>query len=167
MYELYRYERDLPPSTVIPAEMNNELSRRILTATFVVLTYTRAHKKRSSTIFAPTSPSLECPPRSASNAGIERMFRQLARMTEAARGMGEDTFHIYTRGDIGFKPAKALREAQDQLHSGHAGRIQQAFVKGVIEPTAEWHRQVKTDEKISKKEKDAGIGASIAMLVKE
>lgn len=56
--------------------------------------------------------------------------------------MGEDASHLYRVVDAGFKPVVAFKEAQDKGHSGYAGQLQQAFVKGVIEPVGEWHRDV-------------------------
>eukprot|EP00752_Nemacystus_decipiens_P005739 g5192.t2 len=73
---------------------------------------------------------------------------QLARMTEAARGLGEDASHLYSIQDKGFKPVWAFREAQDKGHNGYAGQLQQAFVKGVIEPVGEWHRDLESLEKL-------------------
>ncbi|CBJ32191.1 conserved unknown protein [Ectocarpus siliculosus] len=71
---------------------------------------------------------------------------QLARMTEAARGVGEDASHIYLVRERGFKPAVAFKEAQDMGHSGYAGQLQQALVKGVVEPIGEWLRDLESIE---------------------
>ncbi|CAM9611332.1 unnamed protein product, partial [Hapterophycus canaliculatus] len=71
---------------------------------------------------------------------------QLARMTEAARGVGEDASHIYLVRDRGFKPVVAFKEAQDKGHNGYAGQLQQAFVKGIIEPISQWHRDLESLE---------------------
>ncbi|CAM9660354.1 unnamed protein product, partial [Ectocarpus fasciculatus] len=71
---------------------------------------------------------------------------QLARMTEAARGVGEDASHIYLTRERGFKPAVAFKEAQDMGHSGYAGQLQQALVKGVVEPIGEWLRDLESIE---------------------
>lgn len=68
--------------------------------------------------------------------------RQVARTTEAARGMGADTSHLYGVKDVGFKPAIALKDAQEQCHSGYAGQLQQAFVNGILHPINEWRREV-------------------------
>lgn len=66
-------------------------------------------------------------------------------MTEAARGLGEDASHLYGVRDKGFKPVVAFKEAQDKGHNGYAGQLQQAFVKGVIEPVGEWRRDVSAE----------------------
>lgn len=63
-------------------------------------------------------------------------------MTEAARGVGDDASHIYLVKDKGFKPVVAFKEAQDKGHNGYAGQLQQAFVKGIIEPISQWHKDV-------------------------
>lgn len=68
-------------------------------------------------------------------------------MTEAARGVGEDASHIYLIRERGFKPAVAFKEAQDMGHSGYAGQLQQALVKGVVEPIGEWLRDVSRSSK--------------------
>ncbi len=67
---------------------------------------------------------------------------QLARMTEAARDVGLDASHLYRVSDRGYKPVVAFKGAQDNGHNGYAGQLQQAFVKGVIEPVGEWHKDV-------------------------
>lgn len=67
----------------------------------------------------------------------------MARMTEAGKGLGEDAVHFYRVKDVGFKPVIAFKEAQDKTHSGYAGQVQQAFVKGIIEPTGDWLREVR------------------------
>ncbi|CAM9739242.1 unnamed protein product [Scytosiphon promiscuus] len=71
---------------------------------------------------------------------------QLARMTEAARGVGDDASHIYLVRDKGFKPVVAFKEAQDKGHNGYAGQLQQAFVKGIIEPISQWHKDLESME---------------------
>lgn len=63
-------------------------------------------------------------------------------MTEAAREVGLDASHLYHVRDQGYKPVVAFKGAQDNGHSGYAGQLQQAFVKGVIEPVGEWHKDV-------------------------
>ncbi|CAM9481402.1 unnamed protein product [Pylaiella littoralis] len=73
---------------------------------------------------------------------------QLARMTEAARAVGDDASHLYRVEDPGFKPVVALKEAQDKGHRGYAGQLQQAFVKGIIEPVGEWHRELESLENL-------------------
>ena len=74
---------------------------------------------------------------------LVRWARQIARTTEAARGVGADTSHLYGVRDIGFKPAIALRDAQEQCHSGYAGQLQHAFVRGVLAPIAAWELEVR------------------------
>lgn len=73
---------------------------------------------------------------------IASFLLQLARVTEAGRGVGEDATHLYGVKDTGFKPVIAFKDAFDQAHTGYAGQIQQAFVKGVIEPVGDWYRAV-------------------------
>eukprot|EP00903_Cladosiphon_okamuranus_P009937 g9433.t1 len=73
---------------------------------------------------------------------------QLARMTEAARGLGDDASHLYSVRDRGFKPVVAFKEAQDKGHNGYAGQLQQAFVNGVIEPVGKWRRDLESLEKL-------------------
>lgn len=68
-------------------------------------------------------------------------------MTEAARAVGDDASHLYRVEDPGFKPVVALKEAQDKGHRGYAGQLQRAFVKGIIEPVGEWHREVSESSK--------------------
>lgn len=72
---------------------------------------------------------------------------QLARVTEAGIGVGEDATHLYGVKDIGFKPVIAFKDSFDQAHAGYAGQIQQAFVKGIIEPVGDWHRSVRWQKK--------------------
>lgn len=67
-------------------------------------------------------------------------------MTGAARMLGDDASHLYSVRDRGFKPVVAFKEAQDKGHSGYAGQLQQAFVKGVIEPMGDWHRELESLE---------------------
>lgn len=40
---------------------------------------------------------------------------QLARETEAGRAMGDTVSHLYTVKDVGFKPAIAFKDAQEQV----------------------------------------------------
>ena len=80
---------------------------------------------------------------------------QLARVTEAGRGVGEDATHLYGVKDIGFKPVIAFKDSFDQAHSGYAGQIQQAFVKGIIEPVGDWYRAVRWHAK-----RIGGVGLS-------
>lgn len=61
--------------------------------------------------------------------------------------MGEATAHLYLlkdagRDNPGCKPVEAFKKAQEQAHSGYAGQIQQAFVKGVLVPVGDWRREV-------------------------
>lgn len=70
-------------------------------------------------------------------------------MTEAARAVGDDASHLYRVEDVGFKPVVAFKEAQDKGHHGYAGQLQQAFVKGIIEPVGDWHRDVSRIDKAS------------------
>lgn len=67
---------------------------------------------------------------------------QLARTTESARAVGEDAGHLYKVKDLGFKPVIAFKDAQEQAHSGYAGQLQQAYIKGVVEPIGAWHKEV-------------------------